>query len=146
MRMQRFRQEKHMKFQPLRRKNITNSYNHQNNMNGFSSKQKLPLDNLSTKSDLVDDQYSNKSDQANSNNNNNNFENEKTSSSNMPVKSMNGCSNASNGNEISANADTSGSNKTINESLVDKSKLFWEIVMQIRHDGQDNVRTDARPK
>ena len=92
-------------------------------MNGFSSKQKLH-DNLSTKSELVDDQYSNKSDQLNVNNNNNNFENEKTSSSNMPVKSLNGCNNTSNGNETLANADTSGSNKTINESLVDKSKLF----------------------
>ena len=130
--MQKFRQEKLMKFQALRRKNIANSFNHQHNMNGFSSKQKINslLENANTKSDLIEDhQFSNNKNDPLNNVNNNNFENEKTSN-NLPIKSLNGCNggggnnNNSNINEISTNGDTSGSNKTNSDSLVEKSKII----------------------
>ena len=132
IRMQKFRQEKLMKFQALRRKNIANSFNHQHTMNGFGSKQKINtlLENANNKADLVDDQFSNKSDQLNSNNNNSNFENEKNPNI-LPIKSLNGCNggNSNNINDISNNASISGSNKTNGESLIDnKSKKINFII------------------
>ena len=115
--MQKFRQEKMLKYQALRRKSAAISYNHHlsnNNLNGFNLNKKA---NPIEKTEIGEEENDN--DKVNSNN------------SNKAGNNGNGLT-----NEITNNIDTSGSNKTNNESLIDKSKgLFltfssWGLVLR----------------
>ena len=116
MRLQKFRQDKMLKYQALRRKTTGSSFNYQINntqMNGFNSNKKLnPLiESANLKSESGGDERLHS-----------NFDSEKTNGNNS-VKS----SSTSNGinAEVANNLDTSGANKISNESLIEKSNAYF---------------------